>query len=90
MDSSLAGILKRLCSAFRIPSSDAVVLLFDGAGLTLEKGKLRRAVIVELESELREAGCGRGGIRLRKNGRVAFSGAIPVALHQRLRNLLLS
>jgi len=90
MDSTLTGIIKRIFRAFRIPSSDTAVLVFDGAGLTLEQGKLRGKVVADLESELRQADCGRGEIRLRKDGKVVFSGAIPESLHQRIRNLLFS
>jgi len=90
MDNSIAGIIKRLFSAFRIPSSDAAILAFDGNRLTMAQGKLSARVISDVECELRQAGCGRGEIRLRKDGKVVFGAAIPEGLHQRIRNLLFS
>ena len=80
-------IFQRLCN---FTASDTTTLVFDGRRLVATGEPLARETVSAIETELLQNRCRGGIIRLRKNGRVAFSNEIVEPLHQRIRNLLFS
>jgi len=65
-------------------------ILIDDGTLRLRKGWVPPRVLSALTDLLREAGVSEGHITLSHDRRVAISWHVPPALHQPIRNLLLS
>lgn len=68
---------------------ETYILIEDGT-LRLRKGWLSPPVLSALADLLRDAGVSQGHITLSPDRRVAVSWHVPPALHQRIRNVLLS
>ena len=65
-------------------------ILIDDGTLRLRKGWVPARVLSALTDLLRDAGVSQGHITLTQDRRVAVSWHVPPALHQQIRNLLLS
>jgi hypothetical protein len=65
-------------------------ILIDDGTLHLRKGWVSPRVLSALTDILREAGVSQGHITLSPDRRVSVSWHVPPALHQQIRNLLLS
>ena len=80
------SIFARIANAL---TSDVTVFIYDGANVTLRKGRVSSHVVRALQSTLQNANSPRATISIRKNGRVQISNSIDPALHQRIRNIVL-
>ena len=76
-------------SAQLFADGETYILIDDGV-LRVRKGWLSARVIATLADLLRNAGVSEGYITLSKDRRVAISWHVPPALHQTIRNVLLS
>jgi len=65
-------------------------ILIDDGTLRLRKGWVPAQVLSALADLLRNAGVSQGHITLSQDRRVAVSWHVPPALHQQIRNVLLS
>jgi hypothetical protein len=65
-------------------------ILIDGGTLHLRKGWVSPRVLSALTDVLRDAGVSQGHITLSQDRRVSVSWHVPPALHQQIRNVLLS
>ena len=68
---------------------ETYILIEDGT-LRLRKGWVPARVLTTLADLLRDAGVSQGYITLSKDRRVTVSWHVPPALHQNIRNVLLS
>ncbi len=74
----------------RLFNAGETYILIDDSMLRLRKGWVPARVLSALSDLLREAGVSQGHITLSEDRRVAVSWHVPPALHQQIRNLLLS
>jgi hypothetical protein len=74
----------------RIFGGGETYILIDDGTLHLRKGWVPARVLSALADLLRDAGVSRGHITLSPDRRVAVSWHVPPALHQQIRNVLLS
>ncbi len=74
----------------RIFSPGETYILIDEGALRLRKGWVPRRALSALTDLLRDAGVSEGRIVLSPDRRVAVSWHVPPALHQQIRNVLLS
>jgi hypothetical protein len=74
----------------RLFNGGETYILIDDGTLRLRKGWVPARVLSALADLLRDAGVSRGHITLSPDRRVAVSWHVPPALHQQIRNLLLS
>jgi len=74
----------------RIFGGGETYILIDDGTLRLRKGWLPPRVLSALTDLLREAGVSQGHITLSQDRRVSVSWHVPPALHQQIRNVLLS
>ena len=74
----------------RIFGGDETYILIDDGTLRLRKGWVPARALSALAELLRDAGVSQGHITLTRDRRVAVSWHVPPALHQQIRNLLLS
>ena len=65
-------------------------ILIDDGTLRLRKGWVSERALSALADLLRDAGVSEGHITLSEDRRVAVSWHVPPALHQRIRNVLLT
>jgi len=82
--------MSRSSSGARLFNSGETYILIDDGTLRLRKGWVPPRVLSALTDLLREAGVSEGHITLSHDRRVAISWHVPPALHQPIRNLLLS
>lgn len=71
------------------PGADTLIHIRNGQ-CRATRGPLKSHAKEHLTEILSEAGVSRGFIAITAGNRVAFSRAIPTAIHQRLRNVLLN
>ncbi len=74
----------------RLYGGGETYILIDDGMLRLRKGWVPARVLSALADLLRDAGVSQGHITLSEDRRVAVSWHVPPALHQQIRNLLLS
>ena len=74
----------------RLFNGGETYILIDDGTLRLRKGWVPARVLSVLADLLREAGVSQGHITLSPDRRVAVSWHVPPALHQQIRNVLLS
>jgi Protein of unknown function (DUF3634) len=74
----------------RIFSPGETYILIDDGALRLRKGWVPPRALSALTDLLRDAGVSEGHIILSPDRRVAVSWHVPPALHQQIRNVLLS
>lgn len=67
-----------------------LVLVIREDGVSAAKGRIPAATLGRLHDVLAEAGVRSGTIYSNGSGRYCFSRQIPEAVHQRLRNILIS
>lgn len=67
-----------------------LVLVIREDGVSAAKGRLPAATLRQLHGVLTEAGVRSGTIHANGSGRYGFSRHVPKAVHQRLRNILVS
>ena len=77
-------------SGFRVFDDGETYILIDNGMLRLRKGWVPANVLTMLADILRDAGVSQGYITLSKDRRVTVSWHVPPALHQNIRNVLLS
>jgi len=77
-------------SGLRLFDDGETYILIDDGTLRLRKGWLPPRVLTTLTELLRDAGVSEGYITLSKDRRVTVSWHVPPALHQNIRNVLLS
>ena len=76
--------------AARVFDGGETYILIDDGTLRLRKGWVPARVLAALADLLRDAGISQGHITMSPERRVAVSWHVPPALHQRIRNVLLS
>ena len=74
----------------RIFARDETYIAIDDGALYLRKGFVPRHAMTVLADLLRDAGISQGYIAVSPDRRVAVSWHVPPALHQKIRNVLLS
>ncbi len=74
----------------RIFGGGETYILIDDGTLRLRKGWVPAPALAALADLLRQAGVSQGHITLSPDRRVAVSWHVPPALHQQIRNVLLS
>jgi hypothetical protein len=77
-------------SGARIFNGGETYIVIDDGMLRLRKGWIPARVLSALADLLRNAGVSQGHITLSQDRRVAVSWHVPPALHQQIRNVLLS
>ena len=86
----LVVLYKKHASGVRVFEGGETYILIDDGTLRLRKGWVPARVLAALTDLLRDAGVSQGHITLSPDRRVAVSWHVPPALHQQIRNVLLS
>ena len=86
----LVVLYTRQAGGVRLFGAGETYILIDGGTLRLRKGWVPPRVLSALTDLLREAGVSQGHITLSPDRRVSVSWHVPPALHQQIRNVLLS
>jgi len=72
------------------PPNARLLIKIRGGSVRVARGSLKAHAREHVTEILSEIGINRGFIAVSADNRVAFSRQIPVAVHQRLRNVLLN
>ena len=87
---ALVILYRSRASGVRLFDGGETYILIDQGTLRLRKGWVPPRVLSALADLLRDAGVSQGHITLSQDRRVSVSWHVPPALHQQIRNLLLS
>lgn len=86
----LVALYKKQATGVRVFDGGETYILIDDGMLRLRKGWVPARVLAALADLLRDAGVSQGHITLSPDRRVAVSWHVPPALHQQIRNVLLT
>lgn len=76
-----------LTSLRSLATAVAAVVEFDGRRARVIFGKMRRSEVEDLEIELRQSGCSKAQVRLKRNGSWRFSRNVDAGTRERISHL---